>query len=99
MDMYCTPISTTAVLAVKAEMNGRAANRPIAAKISQLQTASSKPWAAAARASSSRPSPRRRLIRELRPTPVPMATAISRFCTGNTSETAVSASSLTLATK
>ena len=50
-------------------------------------------------ASSSRPSPRRRLIRELRPTPVPMATAISRFCTGNTSDTAVSASSLTLATK
>ena len=71
---------------------------PKRAKNSQFKRPINKPWVAALSASFWLRSPKRRLISELRPTPVPTATAISRFWIGKTSETPVSALSLTCAT-
>ena len=50
-------------------------------------------------ARSNRFSPRLLLSRALMPTPVPVATAIIRFCTGKASPTAFKAFSLTRETK
>lgn len=69
------------------------------AKTSQLQRESRMPFSAAAFASSKRRSPSLRESSELMPMPVPMPTAMMRFCTGKASDTAVSAFSPICATK
>ena len=60
-------------------------------KGAQLNTPSRSPWVAALSAASISFSPSRREIRELTPTPVPTATAISSVWMGNASDTAASA--------
>ena len=56
------------------------------------------PWVAEASARWRSPAPRYSAIWALMPMPKPMATALMKFCTGNTSERAVMACSLIRAT-
>ena len=72
---------------------------PYRANSTQVATASRMPWVAAALASSCKPWPSRREIREVTPTAVPTAKAMSRFCRGKARLTAARAFSLTWATK
>ena len=67
-------------------------SRPNTAQAAQESSDSSSPWVAAASASVWFFCPRRREISELTPTQVPTESEIMRICTGDASETAVSAS-------
>ena len=98
MEVYSTPIWMTVGSLVKAEKNIRQKNSPNSKKSRDSAKEISTPWVAAALASFSRRSPRRREISEFKPTPVPTLTAIIRFCTGKARETAVSACSPICAT-
>ena len=91
-------MSMTAGTSVNAAINARPNSRPSTANTSQKHTDRNTPFAATASASACFFSPSRRESSALTPTPAPVATAIIKSCTGNASDTAVSASSLMRAT-
>ena len=91
-------MSTTAGTSVNAAINARPNSRPSTANTSQKHTDRNTPLTATASASACFFWPSRRESSAFTPTPAPVATAIISSCTGNASETAVSASSLMRAT-
>ena len=97
-DIYCVPYSTINLSDVCTSKKNLEPTRPSTAKTSALTRARKIPFLAMVFACSNFFSPRLLESRALIPTPVPVATAIIRFCTGKARETAVSASSFNCAT-
>ena len=88
MVMYSRPKRRTMGSLSCQFMNAWDRNRPIAVKKRELSTMTTNPLPAARLASSPRPSPRRREMREFIPTAVPTATEIMSICRGFTVERA-----------
>ena len=92
------PISTISGSLVWARKKCSAKNRPKTAKARKLMKARNRAWMATRLAFWKFFSPRLLERVALMPTPVPVATAIIRFCAGKARDTAVRAFSLIWAT-
>ena len=96
---YCTPMATTASSLVNRRRKAGMAGMLTARMTTPCSSANTMPWVAAVSALVCSPAPLYRAMRALMPTPKPMAMALIRVCTGNTSDSAVMACSLMRATK
>ena len=96
---YCTPRFTTFCDEVNMLRNAGITAMLTAVSITLWTIAKNIPWEAARSALSGSPAPLKNAMTAFIPTPNPIPTALMRFCTGNTSESAVMASSLIFATK
>ena len=96
---YRSPMSKMAAESVKAARKAGMASRQTAVSTAPCRALSRMPSAAARPAVRCWPAPRKKAMTALTPMAKPMVTALTRFCTGYTSESAVMASSLIWATK